>query len=168
MTRRCLRLVRHAKSSWDDPSLDDHDRPLSDRGRRASLALAWHLSEAAASPQIVLCSSARRAVDTATPLAAELPSETLVVDPRLYTFDADAVRARISEVPADVTDLMIVGHNPAMERFAVWLTGDAAVQRFPTGALATIALAVRWDTLRPRSGRVESFVTPRDLARHQT
>ena len=111
---RRLWLLRHAKSSWDDPSLDDHERPLAPRGERDAAAMAAYLRRAEVRPDLVLCSSAVRARDTLTGVLPGLgPDLRIVVERGLYTFEhrrlADALAAATDRADA----ILLVGHNPA-------------------------------------------------------
>ena len=165
MSRR-LYLLRHAKSSWDDPELDDHDRPLAPRGRRAAEAIARHLREQGIAPDLVLCSTSRRARETVEVI--DLPS--VRHEPELYGASAEALLERLRRVPDAVGTVMIVGHNPAMERLALDVTRPSALRseievKFPTAALATIALPeAGWQSLAHGAGDVIAFVRPRELA----
>ena len=152
---RHIWLLRHAKSSWDDPSLADRDRPLAPRGVRGAAAMAGYLASVDP-PRLVLCSAGLRARQT---LASVLPSLgtdlEIRIEPELYTFDADVLLERLRRLDDDVTSVMLVGHNPALEELAIALTTDGELrerldQRFPTAALATIELP---DVPGPRSAR---------------
>jgi phosphohistidine phosphatase len=168
---RRLWLLRHAKSSWDDPSLDDHERPLAPRGRRDAAAMATHVRGAGVRPDLVLCSSAVRARDTLTGVMPGLgPDLRIVVERSLYTFEP----RRLADALAAVTDraeaLMLVGHNPAIQGLAERLASDGEDlarlhAKYPTCALATIDLEIAsWADLASGAGRLVAFVTPRDLA----
>ena len=169
---RRLWLLRHAKSSWDDPSLDDHERPLAARGERDAAAMAAHLRRAEVRPDLVLCSSAVRARDTLTGVLPGLgPDLRIVVERGLYTFEhrrlADALAAATDRADA----ILLVGHNPAIQGLAERLSrdGDALDRlraKYPTCALATIDLDIdAWADLTTDAGELVGFVTPRDLAR---
>jgi phosphohistidine phosphatase len=118
MPTRRIWLLRHAKSDWSDGSLKDHDRPLNNRGRRSAAQVATTLHREKVHLDLVLASTARRAVDTANHL--DLP---VTRDSALYNASADGVLRRLREVPDDVTSVMLVGHNPGMEDLASQL-GD--------------------------------------------
>ena len=162
-------LLRHAKSSWDDPGLADRDRPLAPRGVRGAAAMAGYLASVDP-PRLVLCSAGLRARQT---LASVLPSLgtdlEIRIEPELYTFDVDVLLARLRRLDDDVDSVMIVGHNPALEELALRLSAagelrDRLDQKFPTGALATIELpGERWASLGDPTGGITRFVTPRDL-----
>ncbi len=166
---RQIWLLRHAKSSWDDPTLADADRPLAPRGIRDAAAMATYLTTLDP-PRLVLCSAGLRARQT---LAAVLPSLgtdlEIRVEPELYAFDADPLLVRLRRLDDVVTSVMLVGHNPALEELAMDLTSDGELrerldQKFPTGALATIELPDGpWRELGAASGEITRFVVPKDL-----
>src|SRR3546814_409083 len=151
-----LHLLRHAKSSWDAPGVADHDRPLSERGRRAAAAMAAHFRKAGIAPDLVLCSSARRTVDTLAAIRPRLPKDVAIeTTADLYEVDAGTLLARVRRVPASVEVLLLVGHNPGMEGLATGLAGagsDAAARagldhKFPAGALASLDFDGDWRDL---------------------
>lgn len=161
---RTLLLLRHAKSSWKNPALSDHDRPLAPRGERAAERLAHHLQAEALRPALVLCSSARRARDTLEALRPALDDATVIrIEDSLYGADADELLDRLHAVDPRVSSVLVVGHNPGLEDLAIHLAGDgdqtALTQlrtKFPTGALATLDLG-RSDWAR--LGRGQAFLT---------
>jgi phosphohistidine phosphatase len=166
---RRLYLLRHAKSSWGNPKLEDHDRPLAPRGRKAMKPMARFLRREAVHPSLVLCSSAKRARQT---LERVLPAlgdgVTLEVDDGLYTFDADVLLARLKRVPAATRSVMIVGHNPAIQELTLWLAASGeglhrVRTKFPTGAFAVLDVPVAWSRLRPEAAELLAFVTPSEL-----
>jgi phosphohistidine phosphatase len=174
MTRR-LWLLRHAKSSWDDPGLDDEARPLAPRGREAAASMASYLESAGVRPQLVLCSSGLRARET---LAAVLPSLggalEIMIEPTLYTFDASGVVERLRGISDEVTSVMVVGHNPALQEAALMLTSagrdrSRVEEKLPTGALVVVDLPEGlWASLGDGDGELVSLVTPRDLGTGST
>lgn len=167
---RRLWLLRHAKSSWEDAGLDDHDRPLAARGRDAAARQARFLAREGIRPSLVVCSSALRARET---LAIVLPSLgtdlTVRIDPAGYTFDADRLLALVRGLPDQHPEVMVIGHNPAFEELATVLAreGDgleALREKYPTAGLAGLVFeAGRWSDVGPAGGRLETFVVPRDL-----
>ncbi len=166
MTSRHLYLLRHAKSSWEDPRLPDHDRPLAPRGRRAARRLGDHLrGTAAGEPALVLCSSAARARETLELLDLRAP---VSVEPELYGASSQRLLERLRRVPAALPSLLLVGHNPGIEELALLVAAEgplrtAVATKFPTGALATLAFEGGWDGLRRGGGEIAAFVRPRDL-----
>ena len=168
---RRLILLRHAKSSWDDPDLPDADRPLSARGRTAARAMATHLRAHPLHADLILCSPAARTRETLALVAPSLGSVKSRFDDALYTFDAGVVLDHlVATLDDDRACVLVVGHNPAIGELAGTLASDgdalATVRtKYPTGALAELELAIdTWSALRPGCGRLTTFVRPRDLA----
>ena len=165
-----LWLLRHAKSSWDDPDMEDVDRPLAPRGARAADRMRDYLDAEEIRPELVLCSSALRTRETLARILPGLGSElTVRIEPPVYSFDTDALLERLRDVPADVGSVMLIGHNPAMQELASLLARggdrlDELRRGFPTGALAEVDLGVgSWRELAPGSGRLQRFIVPREL-----
>jgi phosphohistidine phosphatase len=167
-----LSILRHAKSSWADPELDDHDRPLAKRGAKAIPILAKFMRQAKLRPTLALCSDAMRTRATLTLLLAELgpPAPRVVYDETLYLASPQIIRSVISEVENE-PHILLVGHNPGLHALALELVGEgdrkmlaALAQEFPTGALAVLSFdAVSWKDLKSASGHLEHFTTPRRL-----
>ncbi|HLJ02621.1 MAG TPA: histidine phosphatase family protein [Solirubrobacteraceae bacterium] len=160
---RRLYLLRHAKSSWSDPGLADHDRPLAPRGRRAAILIGEHLRSAQIAPQLVLCSSACRAVETLEYLRLAGKVE---VEPELYGASPDELLDRLRVLPDELGAVMLIGHNPSIQELAAGLAaGDSGLseRRYPTGALAVLTFAGPWSSLRPQRANLVEFVRPRDL-----
>jgi phosphohistidine phosphatase len=169
--RRRLYLLRHAKSSWAEPGLGDHDRPLAPRGEKAVRRIRDHLAGSADGPELVLCSSARRTTMTLEGIAAALPSgvDTKIED-RLYAASSGELLARLRSVGDDIGGVMLIGHNPGLGELAHRLVGSGdptlrarMVTKFPTGALATLSFTGSWAELRSGAATLEAFVVPRDL-----
>jgi len=164
-----LHLLRHAKSSWAEPSLRDADRPLSPRGERAGRKLARELSRIGVAPLLVLCSSARRAVETMELIRPSLPGHPeVLIEDGLYGAGGRELMLRLRRVPATCREVMLVGHNPGIQDVALALAGTTAPgslrEHMPTGALVTLAVdASRWAELRPGMGTVTRFLLPRRL-----
>jgi phosphohistidine phosphatase len=166
---KSLFLLRHAKSSWDDPGLDDRDRSLAPRGRRASKLIAAHLRRERIAPSLVLCSSARRTRETLERVVPALDAANVSIEERLYGASSEGLLQRLREVPADVESVMLVGHQPAIQELALDLAGDGAElarvrAKFPTAALATLLFAGDWSELGPGSAELVAYVKPKELA----
>jgi phosphohistidine phosphatase len=163
-------VLRHAKAGAHGP--DDHSRPLTARGTRQATDVGRHLAEAPVPgltvPELVLSSSARRAVQTAELVVAELTSPVeLVVERRLYTADADDVVEVIRALGGDASSVLVVGHNPTFHELALVLLepGDAGrarlETRFPTAALAGVAVPTpSWARLSLGTGTLLELRTP--------
>lgn len=162
---RRLYVLRHAKSSWDDPGERDHERPLAPRGRRAVKLLARYLQDNQIRPELILCSTARRAVET---LEGVDPPGERAIESMLYGAGYDQVLDRLRQVPAERSSVMIVGHNPALQvlvlrlaRSGEWL--EEIRHKYPTGALATLEFAVPWSDIAEGAGTLTSYVRPKAL-----
>jgi phosphohistidine phosphatase len=157
-TTRTMYVLRHTKSSWDDETLSDYDRPLAARGLRDGKRLARHFAEANVRPDVVLCSSARRAQETLAQIAVALGAPAVRMLDELYGADVDDVIALVHELDDTFTSVLVIGHNPCVAELA------QTDEKYPTGALATLRWdAESWDDLRPGEAEVVSIVTPREL-----
>ena len=169
---KLLYLLRHAKSSWDDLSLPDHDRPLAPRGLRAARKMADHLRRAGIAPALVLCSTARRATETLDAIMPALePTPDVHIEEHLYLASTEELVHRLHEIPAAVPSVMLIGHNPSIQSAALVLArgDDQALlarlrDKMATGALATLELDGEWSAAAAGTARLVSFVVPRELA----
>ena len=168
---KALYLLRHAKSSWADSGLADHDRPLAPRGKKATRALALHLAESGVRPALVLCSTAARARETLDGVVRSLGDDVEVWHERdLYGASAHELLDRLRRLPPAVPSVMVVGHNPGMEDLALDILGGGDQgsltrlhAKFPTGALATLLVPGEWKSLAPGQATLTAYVVPRDL-----
>lgn len=167
-----IHLLRHAKSSWDDPDVDDFGRPLNKRGRKTAALLADYFHQHGIRPDIVLCSPANRARQTLTPLLAALRTVPVTYDPRIYEAPPMTLHALLSELPQRCLSALLIGHNPGLQRLALALADPARrdpaiaqlADKFPTGGLLTLAAPIEdWSRLVAGSCRVENFLRPKDL-----
>ncbi len=164
---RSLLLLRHAQALAGAISADDHDRPLAPRGHRDAAYMADHLAQR--SPPLVLCSSARRAVETLEPLRARLPATTVVqVERELYLAGCELLLERLGRIPDAAAEALVVGHNPGIAELARRLAGGGepgAVahlgSRFSPASLAALDFdAPRWRDLSWGTGRLVELRTP--------
>jgi phosphohistidine phosphatase len=187
-SRKTLYLVRHAKSDWEDPALADRDRPLAARGRKAASTLAGHIERSGISPALVLCSPARRTMDTLRLISGSFrdPVEILVED-ELYGAPTGELLRRLRTVPAPTPSVMLIGHNPAIHELALALVSPGASRvspgtskgasggrsadslkqlkvKFPTGAMATLAVPAPWTDLGDEPADLLEFALPRELS----
>lgn len=168
-----LMLLRHAKSSRDEPSLADRDRLLNARGKRAAQAIGRALASLKTRPGLVLCSPARRAADTWELAKAELPGAiSIQSEEQLYDFgDGRRVLECVKAKAGEARSVLVVGHNPSLHGLAKRLigSGDNALrakldQKFPTGALAVIAFkAAGWQDVAEGKGELTRFIRPKDI-----
>ncbi len=170
-----LWLLRHAKSSRDDPAIPDHQRPLSKRGEKAAAAIRRMMWYNGLVPDLVLVSTARRTQDTMKLLRPwERPPIVDATD-ALYLASAARILELLRKVADPVRSVLVIGHNPGLQELAMLLVGaDAKVaggkdarrlaKTFPTGALAEFALSAPWSRIGEGAGQLTRFVTPRELA----
>ena len=160
---RRLILTRHAKSSWDDPTMADHDRPLNDRGRRSALALGDWLASRGYEPEEVLCSTSRRTQETWERVAAAALEVRPIMrlEPGLYHASPDRMLAILRT--ATQPTVMMLGHNPGIAEFAAMLPARPPLgpefRRYPTAATLVVDFqADSWADVRPGEGSVMDFV----------
>lgn len=171
-----LTLLRHAKSSWDDPGLDDFDRPLSARGREAAPLMGAYMARHGIAPEVVICSSAQRTretLDLVLPQLSPAPREVRV-QRQLYLAAPSrlkAVIARLGALAGAPEHIMLVGHNPGLHALAVELAGaghpaDLAdlLRKLPTAGLVVLTFRVRRFTeIAGERAMLVHFMTPRRL-----
>lgn len=123
---KTLTILRHAKSSWSDSTLPDHDRPLNARGERDAPMMAGRLRQAGIRPSLILCSSAARARATAQEIAREIsyPLEFLQREKALYHAGVKALIDVLAEQDVGFNSILIVGHNPGLTDLANYLVPD--------------------------------------------
>lgn len=164
-----LYLLRHAKAGWAEPGMRDFDRPLEPTGRTDADSIGAAMRARAYIPDLVLCSSAKRARETLDWVARHTGSGRVVFSDSLYSTDAAGYVDFIREA-ADADSVLLVGHNPMMEDVATALSGDGDEHArhtlhhgFPTSALAVIRFAGELSETAPGKGYLEAFVTLSDL-----
>jgi len=175
-----LLLMRHAKSAW--PDVPDHDRPLARRGKRAAPLMGRWLKVAGYVPDLVVCSSARRATQTwkrMQPALGSVPSTTFT--DRLYEATTAQLLDVVRSAPATVRVMLVVGHDPGLPSLACALAaatretearegnpavladGDRMRAKFPTAAIAAFEASSGWAEFAPGTVRLAFFVAPREL-----
>jgi phosphohistidine phosphatase len=167
-----LTLIRHAKSSWDDASLDDHDRPLNERGLRYAPMVGRFLAKTYLGangtpallprPDRLVTSTALRAKDTATIMAGELKSAAPVADRGLYLAEPKALLRTVRAFDDAWRHVMIFGHNPGISEFAARLLKRHDIEEMPTCAVALIELPREaWGDTDWEEGRLIGYITPK-------
>lgn len=163
---KTLHLMRHAKSSWKEAGLDDHDRDLNKRGRRDAPAMGAALLEQVA-PQPIYCSSALRARRTLEGLCRGFPdmaAQPHHIDDRLYQFDFAAVLGWLQEWDGDAQECFLIGHNPAFTDLCNQLAGRRAIDNLPTAGYLRLELSVDyWREAAEGRGELVAWCFPRDL-----
>ncbi|WKK22593.1 histidine phosphatase family protein [Streptomyces olivoreticuli] len=165
-TRRIV-LLRHAKAEWSD--VDDHERPLAERGRKDAPVAGRRLAGSGIVPDLVLCSTSARTRETWKLAVHELPQRPRTVyEDRLYEASLGELIAVINETPEDVTDLLLVGHNPGMHGLADALAGSAEGDTlarmnrsgFPTASIAVLTFTGSWKSVEHGVGSLVAFWPP--------
>lgn len=144
---KTLLVLRHAKSSWKNQELADHDRPLNKRGKRDAPRMGWLLREQELVPDLIISSTAKRAITTAKAVVDASGYENEIVLTRgLYHAWAESFLTILSRLTDDPARVMVIGHNPGLEGLVEALVGQ--YERMPTAALAQIQLPIdRWSDL---------------------
>lgn len=160
---RTLYLLRHAKSSWEDETLRDFDRPLKERGRKAAKLIGRVLTSEKLSEVLVVSSPAVRARETTEiVLSSSGIKAELRFDPHIYEADLHALLAVLSRIEDERQVVILVGHNPGLEILVRYLTGE--ILAMPTAALARIELQGKsWKALSDGDGRLDSLITPKSI-----
>ncbi len=167
-----LFLFRHAKSSWDQPDLTDHDRPLNDRGINAASLMGTEMAKRALAPELVVCSTSRRTRQTLDLwLAASKIKPDIIFAENLYHASPSVMLDIVKKTTGTYRGLMLLGHNPGMEQFAMQLSADlssksakAMMEKFPTAALAVFDLPNKnWADTEPGTGELISYLMPRQI-----
>ncbi|CAL9403614.1 putative protein [Streptomyces sp. enrichment culture] len=168
-TPRRIVLLRHAKADW--PEVSDHERPLAERGRQEAPAAGLKLAETGIAFDLALCSTAVRTRETWKLAVQELPQRPRTVyEERLYDASLGELIAVLNETSDEVSDLLVIGHNPGMHALADALAGRAegdALARmartgFPTAALAVVSFTGSWKSVEHGVGTLLDFWTPKD------
>lgn len=162
-------FLRHAKSDWSDGSLSDFDRPLNSRGRKDAPVLAGFIKKTIPIETVyIIASPAKRVKETLEPLLSIIPKDTILRwDENLYESGLKAYLNTLKKIPANVTDVLIVGHNPSIADTVRYLTGgdkSYGILEVPTGCLICVEFPVKdWNWIEPTFGTLKWLVTPKLL-----
>src|SRR2546430_9491120 len=169
---KSLHLLRHAKSSWKDPGLNDHDRPLSKRGRQTAKMMAAYLRRAKIAPDLIICSTAMRAQQTLAPIAKAKKLPKVILEREIYGGAQRALWEQLWNLPASAQSVRLIGYNPALHDLALELAQadsnkplPSAGEKFPTGAMASFRFDGAWQELEPHRAVLASFITPKALGK---
>ncbi len=158
-----LYLVRHAKSSWSDLSLDDFDRPLNKRGKHNAPFMGEKLRKRGVKPDIILSSPALRAKKTAQKIAKELgyPVQKIKWRKGIYEATESHLLAILQSVKKELKTVMMVGHNPEFTQFSNMLC-DSYIYNIPTSGVVCIQFDVeKWSEVSEKSGELLFFDYPK-------
>jgi phosphohistidine phosphatase len=158
-----LYVLRHAKSSWDDSSLADFERPLNDRGKEAAPFMGRVMRERGLMPDVVLSSPAKRAKKTAKLVmkSAGFAGE-IEFDDNIYEASPQTLAKVLSGVDGKADSAMIIGHNPGMEGVIRFLTGES--EPMATASLAVIDLDIdNWSDIGHETGKLVEVLRPKEI-----
>jgi len=158
-----LLLIRHAKSSWKFPELDDHERPLNNRGERDSLTMARYLADRDEALDVIYSSTATRALDFAQHIS-DFSQASLVPDLSFYTFDIDELIEILKNLPDSAQRVAVVGHNPAITQTVNRLT-NSELSNVPTAGIAAIDCDIDiWANIDGGGCELDYLATPKTLS----
>ena len=164
-----LIIIRHAKSSWDNPALDDFDRPLNNRGEKDAPRMGKWLREMKITPDYLISSPAVRTMETCKHIAKKLdfPSNKITSDQRLYHAETEMILQVVKEIPDRKNDTeeiaMLFGHNPGLTEFVNAVSNEAIVN-IPTCGVACISFSqAQWSNLKFGSGKMVWFLYPKKI-----
>jgi len=156
-------IMRHAKSSWDDPTLSDFERPLNRRGREDAPLMGEYLNRLGIKPDLIVSSPAKRAKKTAKIVAQKLgyPEDRIVWKECIYEASAQALLYLVCQLPDYAKRVLVVGHNPGFTMLANIL-GDITVENIPTAGVVGIAFDTsKWDEACRMQGHTILFEYPK-------
>ncbi len=156
-----LYLARHAKSSWKNLDLDDFDRPLNKRGKKAAPLMGEILYGKGVQPDLILSSSAKRAKKTAKILAKKLHCNKLIFKTSIYTASVDELLVMLQKTPEKLKKIMLVGHNPILTDLQNRLTSHT-LENIPTAGVVGIIFEVdEWKNIDCGKGAFKFFEYPK-------
>jgi len=170
-----ITLLRHLKSSWEDPALEDFDRPLNLRGEAAGPLVRDALATRTPAPDLILCSTARRTRETLALVGEAFPESPRRFLDSLYRAKVADLLVQIAGLPETVGSVLVVGHDPSLKETVLHLAAapfnstqfeirHRISRKYPTGGVALLALYLdRWSAISPGCGEMVRFFAPRDL-----
>jgi len=161
---KLLHIVRHGKSSWDYPGIDDLDRPLIDKGIKNVIATGNYLLENYGQPDIIISSPAIRALHTAMLLARTcgVPYGKIIIDERIYESYSSTIIEAVEEMPAHYQSLVVVGHNPMLTEFCNLFLPDY-LENLPTAGLVTLTFDIKdWNIVNQQPVASKVFFPRKD------
>jgi len=158
-----LTIIRHAKSSWEHPDLDDFVRPLNDRGQTAIPLIGNYLQQQQIYPDLIISSPATRAIETAKGMAhfLQYDPKKIQVEPLIYFGTSASIISILQQIETTNNDVFLIGHEPKLS-YLIFQLAKCSLNRFPTCSAYRIAFDIKkWKELK--NGKQEIFITPRQL-----
>jgi phosphohistidine phosphatase len=159
---KTLYLVRHAKSSWKYPELDDFERPINRRGRESLMLMGEFLKKIKVTPDLIISSPATRAAMTARIIAdtIDYPIEKILYSETIYLSDEDVLLHVIQDINDDVKEAMLIGHNPGLTDLGNYIS-DQRINNIPTSGIFCLELNISsWTKIGERRGKLKFFEFP--------
>lgn len=167
---RRLLLLRHAKSDWGHPGLNDFDRPLNERGTNAAKRMGEWIKQQAIQPEWVVCSPAQRTRETLQHLqnALSIPQALIHFEQQAYLACIDDLLNILAQCPEDFSQVMLIGHNPGMEELFSYLCGSnlplsTSGELMSTATLAQIEMPNNWHQLHAQPGKLIAITRPTEI-----
>ena len=169
---KSLSFIRHAKSDWASPLLSDHERRLADRGQKASAIMKDFFGATNKNFDIVLSSTALRAVETIEIIKPSIKDTKIIYKKELYTFDDQIMIEFISKINDDISSVLIVGHNPAIQETVLRLARNdqnanllnRVEHKYPTAAFCTLTSTIeKWAHTGDTLFKLQEFICPKEL-----
>lgn len=167
---KTLHLLRHAKSDWKGSDLDDHDRPLSKRGRQTAKSIAAYLRRAKIAPELVICSTAVRAGQTLAPIAKAIEPPKVLLERGIYDITQQKIWNHLWKLPESADCVLLIGTIRGLHELALELADPASAKpvpprggKFPTGAMASFRFDGAWRAMQPHSAVLLSFTRPKAM-----
>lgn len=162
---KTIYIVRHAKSSWDHPDLNDHDRPLLEKGKKRTKKIIDYLLDKQLKVDYIISSSAVRALETAKYIARALnyPLEDIKIENQLYHANADQLKGQFYDISDKYKSIMIVGHNPTFTNFANYFL-EEKIDWLPTSAVISVNFDTdHWDKIFESESSLNFIIAPKML-----
>ncbi len=160
-------MVRHAKSSWEDPDIPDHFRKLTPEGKERTKKVAKHLRMKFVNPELIITSSATRAIETTKIMAEELhyPLDQININSTFYRAEKEDLLDMMTNLPDEIESVMIIGHNPTFTTLVnSFLEPKDQIGNLPTSAVAAFRFkADHWEEIGSAKHHLEFLITPKDL-----
>jgi len=162
---KTIYIVRHAKSSWDYPHLNDHERPLLEKGKKRTKVINDYFIKNKIAVDLIVSSHAVRAMETAKIIghAIGYATENIRIDRMIYHADSDRIFDQFYDIPEDFQSIMIVGHNPTVTNFVNFFL-DEKIDWLPTSGVVSVSFETDdWGKISVASHKTNFFITPKML-----
>ena len=160
-----LTIIRHAKSSWDHPDLDDIARPLNERGKSAVKIIGNYLRENQLTPDLIVSSPATRAITTANGIAELVlfNLKEITIEPVIYFGTSSAILEMLKQTDNKFNDVFLFGHEPILSSL-IYQLSKTPLEKFPTCSVFRISLEIKsWHDIGAKKGKCEIYVNPKLL-----